>query len=56
MTFLIAALKSWDIGAVAGYRTTYKLPWFSQPPSCEEIVPPEYDKEKEKEASGDCLE
>ena len=46
------ALKAWDIGAVAGYRATYKLPWFRQPPSCEEIVPPEYDKEKEKEASG----
>ncbi|XP_076678111.1 mitochondrial ribosomal protein L21 isoform X2 [Andrena cerasifolii] len=44
-------LKSWNIGAVAGYRTTYKLPWFREPPSCEEVVPPEYDKEKEKEAS-----
>ncbi|XP_076240638.1 mitochondrial ribosomal protein L21 [Calliopsis andreniformis] len=44
------ALKPWDIGTVAGYRTVYKLPWFREPPSLEEIVP-ECDEEKEKQAS-----
>ncbi|XP_076630443.1 mitochondrial ribosomal protein L21 isoform X1 [Colletes latitarsis] len=43
------SLKLWDI-ASASYRTTYKLPWFREPPSCQEIVP-EYDEKKEKEAA-----